>query len=301
MSFTTCPKIHLILFALLAACGDSGQGPTSDSDATTGNGTGDDATTDDDAATGNAATTGTAAEPGTAADPGATAEPGTTDDPDEPPNACPLAEVPCIDAAIQDLSLHDDKVSDAEVTSAQEGADWVSRVDASAGGTMGAAMNPWVYLRFTDAGLERVDLDDVAALESGAWDIAAKRYGIRVNSGSSGPSCVTVAAPAGTYADLDAAPPDAEFAPEDYYDDACVLQEDGSGLPGSPAYRMAGWWGYTGCVTTTGFPYALRLADGRAVKLVIEAYYEGGQDDCNDNGTMGTGPALMTWRWSFLP
>ncbi|MCY0993291.1 HmuY family protein [Nannocystis sp. ILAH1] len=301
MSFTTCPKIHLILFALLAACGDSGQGPTSDSDATTGNGTGTDATTGNDATAGNDATTGTAADPGTTDDPTTTAEPGTTDNPDEPPNACPLAEVPCIDAAIQDLSLHDDKVSDAEVTSAQDGADWVSRVDASAGGTMGAATNPWVYLRFTDAGLERVDLDDVAALESGAWDIAAKRYGIRVNSGSSGPSCVTVAAPAGDYADLDAAPPDAEFAPEDYYDDACLLQEDGSGLPGSPAYRMAGWWGYTGCVTTTGFPYALRLADGRTVKLTIEAYYEAGQDDCNDNGTMGTGPALMTWRWSFLP
>ena len=291
MARIPCPKIQFILFALLAGCGDSGSGLTADS--------------------GTAATDpGTDADPGTATDAGSTdADSGTTDDPTgdaattEPvdPDACPLAEVPCIDAAIQDLSLQDDKVSDADVRNEQDGADWLTRLDASAGGTMAAAMNPWVYLRFTDAGLERVDLDDVAATESGAWDIAAKRFGIRVNSGSSGPSCVTVAAPAGDYAGIDAAPPDSEFAAEDYYDDACALREDGSGLPGSPAYRMASWWGYTGCVTTTGFPFALRLADGRAVKLVVEAYYEEGQAACNDNGTMGTGAALMTWRWSFLP
>ncbi|MCY1057909.1 HmuY family protein, partial [Nannocystis sp. SCPEA4] len=293
----TCPKIQLALFALLAGCGDSGTGITTDS------GT---AVTD----------AGTDADPGSAADPGntdpapgTTADPGNTDDSTtdsattEPvdPNACPLVDVPCLDAAIQDLSLQDDKVSDAEVRNEQDGANWVTRLDASAGGTMAAAQNPWVYLRFTHAGLERVDLDDVAASESGAWDIAAKRYGIRVNSGDSGPSCVAVAAPAGDYAGLDAAPPDSEFATEDYYDDACALLEDGSGLPGSPAYRMAGWWGYTGCVTTTGFPFALRLADGRTVKLVVEAYYEEGQTACNDSGTMGTGAALMTWRWSFLP
>lgn len=299
MSLTTCPKLHLILFAMLVgACGD--QGDPADT------GTGTEAATGNDAGTGGTAETGNATEPGTTTETGTTAEPPTTTDPgttDEPvdPNACPLAPVPCIDASIQDLSLQDDKVSDAEVTSVRDGDDWVSTLDASAGGTMAAAMNPWVYLRFTDDGLARVDLDDVAALESGAWDIAAKRFGIRANSGSSGPSCVTVAAPAGQYADLDAAPPEAEFAPEGYYDDACTLQEDGSGLPGSPAYRMASWWGYTGCVTTTGFPFALRLADGRAVKLVVEAYYEQGQADCNDNGTMGTGPAIMTWRWSFLP
>src|SRR5688572_29844907 len=61
---------------------------------------------------------------------------------------CALAEVPCVDAAIQDLSLQDDKVSAAAVDNRQEGADWVSVVDASAGGTMAAPMNPWVYLRF---------------------------------------------------------------------------------------------------------------------------------------------------------
>ncbi|WAS99414.1 HmuY family protein [Nannocystis punicea] len=298
MSFTTCPKIHLVLFAILVACGDSSAALDADSDAGSGTGT----AAGNDAASGNGGSD-TEADPGTTAGAPTTADSGTPDGTTDSidPDACPLVTVPCIDAAIQDLSLHDDKVSDAEVSNERDDADWVSRVDASAGGTMGAAQNPWVYLRFTDDGLERVDLDDVAALESGAWDIAAKRYGIRANSGSSGPSCVTVAAPAGDYAGLDAAPPDAEFAPEHYYDDACALQEDGSGLPGSPAYRMAGWWGYTGCVTTTGFPFALRLADGRTVKLVVEAYYEQGQADCNDNGTMGIGAALMTWRWSFLP
>lgn len=289
----TCPKVHLLTLALLAACGDPADGGT-------------DTTADSGSPTepGTSADVGSSADP-TDADPTSTtdADPTATTEPGDPTgaDACPLVEVPCIDAAIQDLSLQDDKVSDGEVENDKDGADWVSLVDADAGTTMTAAMNPWIYLRFTDAGLARVDLDDVSALDSGAWDIAAKRYGIRVNSGSSGPSCVTVAAPAGDYAGLDAAPPDDQFAAEDYYDDACVLREDGSGLPGSPAYRMAGWWGYTGCVTTTGFPYVLRLADGRAVKLVVEAYYAEGQDACNSSGAMGTGAANMTWRWSFLP
>jgi hypothetical protein len=216
-------------------------------------------------------------------------------------DGCALVEVPCLDAAIEDLSLHDDKVSDAAVDSTRDGADWISVVDASAGGTMAAPMNPWVYLRFADDGLQRVDVDDLSATERGDWDIAAKRYGIRVNSGSSGPSCVTVAAPGGDYAGVTAPPADDAFAVEDYYDDACTLVEDGAGLPGNPDFRMKSWWGYAGCVTTTGTPFVLRLADGRALKLVVEAYYEPGQEDCNASGAMGRGSGIMTWRWSFLP
>jgi hypothetical protein len=217
-----------------------------------------------------------------------------------PVDGCSLVEPACIDAAIQDLSLQDDKVSDGAVASAKDGGDWVSQVDASAGGTVDAPMNPWVYLRFTDDGLEKVTLDDVAALASAGWDVAAKRYGVRANSGASGPSCVTVAAPGGSYADVTAAPDASEFAAESFYTDECVLIEDGTDLPGSPDYRMAGWWGYNGCVTTTAAPFVLRLADGRAVKLVVESYYGAGQDACNEAGAMGTDAAHMTWRWSFL-
>jgi hypothetical protein len=271
----------LAALAMLAACG----APAGDSDSDSDSG---DATSATDTTGGETSEGGSTGDSGDAT--------GTTGG-----YACGLAEVPCVDAAIQDLSLHDDRVSDASVSNSADGDAWRSVVDASAGGTMAAAMNPWVYLRFTDAGLVRVDIDDLTATESDAWDIAAKRYGIRVNSGTSGPSCVLVATVDDDYAAIAAAPDDAAFAVERYYDDACVLVEDSSGLPGNPAYRMSGWWGYAGCVTTTGQSYVVRLADGRDVKLVVDAYYAEGQEACNESGSMGTGSATMTWRWSYLP
>ncbi len=215
-----------------------------------------------------------------------------------PADGCAQVPVACADAAIQDLSLQE-KISTGTVTGTQDGDDWVSKVDATAGGSMNAAMNAWLYLRFTDTGLEKVELDDVAALTSSDWDIAAKRYGIRVNSGASGPSCVGVAAGTGAYTEVAAAPDDASFAGESYYTADCTLVQDDHML-GDPSYLMAGWWGYEGCVKTTGAPFVLRLADGRALKLVIEAYYEEGQAACNDSNAMGTGGAKMTWRWRFL-
>lgn len=285
-------SIQLSLFSLLlsTACGASGDDTGSSGDA------GD--------ATGEPGSSGDTSEPGdtsnpTSGDPSGADTGDPTDEP--PPGSCALVEVPCADAAVQDLSLQDDKVSDVDIANTRDGDDWVSTVDASAGGTMGASMNPWVYLRFGDDGLTRVDLDDVSAIDSAAWDIAAKRYGVRVNSGTSGGSCVAVAELAGAYADVAAAPAADAFAIESYYDDACTLIEDGSGLPGNPDFRMKHWWGYTGCVTTTNVPFAVRLADGRHLKLVIEAYYQEGQDACNASGAMGTGSAIMTWRWSFLP
>lgn len=287
-------RTSLPLFLLLAACGapddsaDSGDTGTP-ADTSSPTDTGD---TSDPGETG-APDTGDTDETG-APDTGETVDPTAAD-------GCALTPVACADAAIQDLSLQDDKQSDALVDNTRDGDDWVTTVDASAGGTMNAPMNPWVYLRFTADGLVRVDIDDVSALESGAWDIAAKRYGIRVNSGDSGGSCVAVAELTGAYADVSAPPAADAFAAEDFYTDACALVEDGSGLPGNPDYRMKKWWGYNGCVTTSSIPYVVRLADDRTLKLVVEAYYQEGQEACNTGGAMGTGSAIMTWRWSFLP
>lgn len=231
-----------------------------------------------------------------------TSEPGTdAGDPttDNPAVTCEQVPLACEDAAIQDLSLQE-KVSMGEVSGALDGGDWVNQLDATAGGTANAAMNAWLYLRFTDDGLVKVDIDDIAALGSNAWDIAAKRYGIRVNSGSSGPSCVTVAAATGAYAAVSAAPAESEFAAESYFGADCSLIQD-SHMLGDPDYRMAAWWDYAGCVKTTGAPFVLRLGDGRAVKLVVEAYYAEGQAACNETNAMGSGSAMMTWRWAFLP
>ena len=55
-----------------------------------------------------------------------------------------------------------------------------SMVDATAGGIMDAPTNPWIYLRFTPEGLRKVEVDDLQALESTDWDIAAKRFGLDI-------------------------------------------------------------------------------------------------------------------------
>ncbi len=262
---------------------DSASGATSEA-ASTGAATGDQLTTGP--ATGDDAT-------------GDETTDATTDPTAVPDGYCEPEPVACEDAAIQDLSLQK-TVSDGTVQATRDGADWLAKVDARAGGAMNAPMNAWLYMRFTDAGLVKVEIDDLAALTSSAWDIAAKRYGIRVNSGSSGPSCVHVAPGGSDYAALAAVPADAAFAPENYYGGDCSLITNDDSL-GDPAYQLTGWWTYAGCVQTTGAPFVLRLADDRVLKLVVDAYYEQGQAACNETNAMGTGAAQMTWRFQYLP
>ena len=99
-------------------------------------------------------------------------------------------ELVCLDQAILDLSLQDDAVSDGAVTTTTEGDDFVTAVDASAGGYNNATSNPWVYVRFEDTGAVKVEIDDETALESMDWDMSLRRFMVRLNGGDSGPSCV---------------------------------------------------------------------------------------------------------------
>ena len=207
----------------------------------------------------------------------------------------------CVDSLILDLSLHDDKVSYATVSSSQDGEDWISGVDASAGGFQESANNPWVYVRFTDEGLERVDIDDETALESMDWDMALRRFIIRLNGGDSGPSCVgAVSLLEGEYASIDTVPGELNFAPDQYYTTDCTIINDSSGLPNSPQVVLGTWWEYPGCVATTAVPQIIQLANGRILKLMVEKYYGLGQDTCNANGTPGEHSGQIQLRWQFL-
>ena len=76
------------------------------------------------------------------------------------------AEVGCVDQMILDLSLHDDKISKGDVVTTTEGSDFVTTVDASAGGFGNETKNAWVYVKFTTDGATKVELDDESALES---------------------------------------------------------------------------------------------------------------------------------------
>ncbi len=217
--------------------------------------------------------------------------------------SCDLAlPVPCEDDLYLDLSLQDDASAGPSVTDTLDGDDHLLAIDATAGGTQGVTTNPWVYVRFEQDGAVQVDLTDAEALASGDWDLAAKRFQLRLNGGSSGPSCVSAQAfPTAAYADVTL--PAGEFQGEvdAFYDKSCTFVADGSGLPDSPQLALTGWWTYPGCVATTETPFIVRRADGTHLKLVVEAYYASGQDTCNTTGAMGTGSANLQLRWAFLP
>lgn len=211
-------------------------------------------------------------------------------------------EPACVDAMILNLSLHDDKVSEGEVVTTADGADFLTLVDATAGGYNAYTRNAWTYVKFTPEGAVRVDIDDETALESLDWDLSLRRYLIRMNSGVSGPSCVGAASLSDVeYEDVTEIPAGVTYDVEDFYDEACDLRGDQSGLPDSPDVQLGDWWTYNGqCVATTGIPHLVQLADGHILKLRVEAYYGTGQEECNSSGKMGEDSAMISLRWQML-
>ncbi len=210
----------------------------------------------------------------------------------------------CEDDLITDLSLQDDEVSDGDVTTTTDGDDFVTVIDASAGGYNSASTNPWVYVKFTDSGAEKIKIDDEAALDDLTWDLSLRRYIIRVNGGDSGSGCVgAIPRLEDAYADITAVPDgiqDSDFEADDFYTDDCTFINDSSGLEGSPSVVLGPWWEYPNCVATTMTPFLVKTSDGTVIKMVVESYYESGQSDCNDNGVPGSNSAIITIRWRKL-
>src|ERR1043165_5087820 len=107
--------------------------------------------------------------------------------------------VDCVDQLEQNLSMDANNVTAGAVTAADAGGKFHAHIDASVGSVDGFGAKGYVYAKFTDTGLKRVEISDDASFTSMDWDIAFHRFVIRANSGTSGPSCVTVArAGAGT-------------------------------------------------------------------------------------------------------
>jgi hypothetical protein len=217
--------------------------------------------------------------------------------------------ITCEDQIISDLSLHDDQGAGyaGSVSTTTEGNDFLTSVDASAGGYNEATSNPWVYVKFTAEGAEQVLIDDETALNSLDWDMALKRFIIRLNGGTSGGSCVAAASLLeGVYQDLIEVPEGISYVPDNYYTDDCTFINDSSGLPGSPQVSLSPWWSYGesgggNCVKTSNVPHLIQLADASILKLVIESYYATGQEGCND-GSSGPGEdsGNYTLRWQIL-
>lgn len=227
--------------------------------------------------------------------------------PDAGPTRTPVCTDPtavtCTDQSVLELNLFTD-VNPGAIENTADGTGFVSHVDATGGG-----FDPtlsYVYARFTDEGLVRVEVGDEAAFDSMEWDVAFRRFVIRLNSGVSGPSCVGGArTAAGTdYAALTAPPDGLEYRTEAYFTDTCEIVPDGSGL-GSPGTALQSFWEYTGCVKMTGNVYVIRLANGRRLKATVDSYYDPAiQETCDttDSIPMGspTGAGNIRLRWAFL-
>nr|AYM54457.1 hypothetical protein [Myxococcus fulvus] len=219
------------------------------------------------------------------------------------PEVCEASQVTCTEQTIDRLTLLT-AVSTGEVR--EEGTtagEFHTFVDSRAGGL--TPTMSYTYLRFTPTGLTQVQVSDQAALASTEWDLAVRRYTMRVNSGTSGPSCVSVAnTPEGTtFASVTSKSAAGEFKTEAWFDSTCTLIPDDSGL-GGPATLLGGFWTYQSCVEMTGRIFIVWLADGRHVKLEVTGYYEpAAQQVCNETHSVPqpSGSGSIRIKWAFLP
>jgi hypothetical protein len=221
------------------------------------------------------------------------------------PGCAEPTPVNCEDEVILGMNLRADPAP-GDITTSPDDTGFRSQIDATAGGAFTSEPDSYVYGRFTDSGLEKVAISDEQSLTSMAWDIAFRRYVVRINSGPSGPSCVRAARlrDGTTYDRVTAVPEGVRFRPDDYFSPECTLIPDGSGLENSPATALSGYWSYPDCVSMTGSVYVIALASGRTLKLQVESYYNpDAQAQCdsgNPPSPANSGAANFRIRWAFL-
>lgn len=216
-------------------------------------------------------------------------------------------EVACPAELTEALALTAGAVSPQNITNERDGDGIKSVVDARAGGLTADPRQPYLYARFTNGGLEKLELDDEQALTSMDWDIAFHRYIVRLNGGSSGPSCVAAAhLPDADYDSLATSPDDEAFITDEQMTSSCAFRAESEAQ--DPANEqdfgaaLRRWYLYVGCVQTTNDPFVIRLSDGRRVKLVVTHYYaDAAQAECNETDTSShAGAGLLQLRWAFL-
>jgi hypothetical protein len=214
--------------------------------------------------------------------------------------------VECADQVIQSLNLQK-AVAPGLITNTADGANgWTSLVDATAGGFGATKPDSYVYAKFTATGLTKVSLGDEDALDSMDWDIAFRRYIIRLNGADSGPSCVGSIRMPGTpppaFTDVVAVPDGIPWRMDDDFTAAptCSLIDDGSGLPDSPGTALSSYYSYSSCLAMNKNVYLVRVASGIIVKLQVTAYYKNGQAQCDSGGTAGSPSAWISLHWAYL-
>jgi hypothetical protein len=173
------------------------------------------------------------------------------------------------------------------------------RIDASAGGYMAAATNPYIYVKLAEG--TRAELSDVSADSSLDWDIALKRDNLRSNGGDSGSGAAEVAVIDGVDFGVvsSSAVATADFAADAFVDPAtCQAITDAIG---KPLTRFDGWYEYedaTMKLSPADRVYLIRDAHGSTVfKLQILGYYIDVPD--GSGGTVSKS-AVYTLRYAAL-
>jgi hypothetical protein len=222
-----------------------------------------------------------AVEPDVTVEPDATAEPDTTAQPDatnEPDATDTDIDEPCdtVATAIEAFAAID-SVSAGTVSATTADGVTVAEIDASAGGSAGAATNPWIYINLADA--EQVSITDVESFTSADWDLGFKRASIRLNSGDSGPGAwlATRADDLPWAAALRPPGRDADWRTDEFVAEDCSLTTEGRG---TPATAFGIWYDYnpeTHSVSPTeDVVYFLYRSDTRAVyRLQITGWSSG--------------------------
>lgn len=217
-------------------------------------------------------------------------------------------EVPCVDQSIATLDLFTNVAPGLITEEGTTSGEFTTHIDATAGTPPGGTSptKSFVYAKFGDNGLQKVAIDDESAFASSDWDIAFRRYVVRVNSGVSGPSEVQVGrtAPNTTFEGLTAAPTNLAYRTEAYFTETCDFVSDGSGLAG-PGTALSSFWTYGACLKMTDNVYVIKLASGKHVKLQVLRYYDtvAAQEQCETSNTLPSpsGSANLHVRWAFLP
>lgn len=329
---STLPLVSALVFSVvcLAACGDDddsassnntgatagsgGSGATGGSNAggsnsggsNTGGSTGATGGGGSSGSGGSAAMGGSSGTGGSGAMAGSGGSSGSGGSAGQAPLCTDPTTVACSDQVILAMNFQPDPAPGL-IENTANGEGWVSTIDATAGGAFTPTPDSYVYGKFTAFGLEKVDISDEESLDSMDWDIAFRRYVVRINSGDSGPSCVQASRIPGTaaYDDIAEIPDTLSYHVDDTFTDSCEIIPDGSGLPDSPATALSSYWTYPGCVKMTGHVFAIALADGSHLKFTVDDYYSPPvQEQCNTTDTIpmsNTGSANFIVRWQFLP
>jgi hypothetical protein len=165
-------------------------------------------------------------------------------------------------------------------------------IDASAGGPMGAATNPYIYVNLETA--TRVNVTDKTARTSNDWDLALKRAVLFTNGGDAGGGMggtISVMKPFDSVTKADAS---GTFAPEAFFDASCNLNTD---QVGSVMTTFSNWYNYdlnNNTLSPMATTFVVKGGTGKLYKLAIQNYY--GQPD----GGMGMAGALYLVKVAAL-